>query len=168
MIQPGSSVEAVLMLASPGIGKGIGVVAGKVESAVAGRAIAAVETKTSTLLSNEVVKLSEANITNSGETVLGKYIVPDGEINYVAPAQAKGASYYEIDQATWKSLSAEQQWAANEHFLDVVAAKGDTIALSTAKADIPASTSLAKEIDYLTSQKGYVWVDQFSLKPGVK
>lgn len=42
----------------------------------------------------------------------------------------------------------------------------DRILLSTAKGDITPGTWLAREVEYLTQERGYVWVNQWSLRPG--
>jgi hypothetical protein len=100
-------------------------------------------------------------MTDSRDTVLGRY---KDQPNYIDKANARRASYFDIGDA-WKSLSETQRTAANDHFLDVIAGRGDRVLLSTPKYDIPSGTSLAHEIQYLTQEKGYVWVNQWSLRP---
>jgi hypothetical protein len=110
-------------------------------------------------LSDEVRRLAEANITDSGDTVLGSYP------GYITKANSQGASFFDIGDA-WNALTPAERTAANNHFLDVIAGRGDRVLLSTSKTEIQAGTALADEIAYLTGQKGYVWVNQWSLKPG--
>ncbi len=113
-------------------------------------------------LAPEIKRLAEANITDSGETVLGHFP------GYITKANTKGASYFDIGSA-WNDLTPEQRWAANTHFLDKIASKGDTVNLSLPKGEIRSGSYLSKEINYLTSQKGYKWVNQWSLRsPGGK
>jgi len=40
------------------------------------------------------------------------------------------------------------------------------VLLSTPKGEIGGTGALADEIAYLTGEKGYVWVNQWSLRPG--
>lgn len=110
-------------------------------------------------LSPEIDALSEAHVTDSGTTVLGRFLV------YIAKAQSLGASYFDIGDA-WNSLSPAEQTAANNHFLDVIAGRGDRVLLSVPKGEVPTTGPLADEIAYLTDEKGYVWVNQWSLRPG--
>jgi hypothetical protein len=113
-------------------------------------------------LSPEVTALSEAHLTDSGTTVLGRF-APGG--GYIAKAQATGASYFDIGDA-WDALTPAERTAANDHFLDVIAERGDRVLLSTPKGQIGGSGALADEIAYLTQEKSYVWVNQWSLRPG--
>jgi hypothetical protein len=78
---------------------------------------------------------------------------------------ARGASYLDIGDA-WKGLTDAERLAANRHFLDTVTSRGDRILLSTPKSKIQPDTSLAWEVEYLTGERGYVWVNQWSLRPG--
>lgn len=55
--------------------------------------------------------------------------------------------------------------SANDHFLDIIAARGDRVLLATAKKEIRPGSPLAHEIQYLTREKGYRWVNQWSLRP---
>ena len=111
-------------------------------------------------MSPELRALSEAHITTSGDTVLGRFP------GYIAKAEARGASHFDIGSA-WNSLSVDERSAANNHFLDVIAERGDRVLLSLTKGEIPETgSSLSDEIRYLTSEKGYRWVNQWSLRPG--
>jgi hypothetical protein len=92
----------------------------------------------------KVNKLAEANITNSGKTVLGKHIEGGG---YIKKAQDTGSSYFDNGNK-WDKLSPKQRWNANKHFLDKISAKGDEINLSTPKGKIIKGKYLDKEINY--------------------
>ena len=104
----------------------------------------------------ELRALAEANITNSGKTMLGHYP------GYITKATAKGASYFNIGKA-WDSLTQAERLAANSHFLDKIAAAGDQVLLSVPKGQIKAGSWLEWEIKYLES-KGYKWINQWSLR----
>ena len=106
-----------------------------------------------------VEELAELHISSSGKTVLGHY-APGG--GYIGKAQSMGASYFDIG-GTWEKLSETERWAANRHFLDVIAERGDRVCLSVSQYDIRPNSSLVKELDYLIKQKGYRWVDEWSL-----
>lgn len=58
-------------------------------------------------LSRELRDLAKANITDSGETVLGHF-----RHGYIDKAKARGASYFDIGD-TWNTVSKGQQTAAN-------------------------------------------------------
>jgi hypothetical protein len=109
------------------------------------------------LLTEEIIKLAEQHISNSGKTVLGSF--PD----YITKAKNMQASYFDIGD-TWNSLTDAQKWAANKHFLDKIALKGDQILLSIEKSKINPGSYLETEIEYLIEQKGYRWINQWSLK----
>lgn len=108
-------------------------------------------------LSDDVVGLAERNITNSGDTVLGHFP------GYIAKANSKGASYFDIGDA-WNGLTPAQRWSANTHFLDTRIAAGDRVLLSVPKGDIRPGSYLAQEVQHLTSN-GYRWTNQWSLVP---
>ena len=88
-----------------------------------------------------------------------------GSPNYIDKAQVLTASYFDIGDA-WDALSPAERTAANNYFLDQIAARGDRVLLSTPKLQIQSGTALSNEIQYLTQQQGYVWVNQWSLRPG--
>ena len=111
-------------------------------------------------LPNDVLQLTERNLTNSGDAVLGSFP------GYIEKAQARNASYFDIGKTAWDSLSDTQRWAANRHFLDIVSSRGDRVLLSIPKTKIESGTWLAREVQYLTKERGYVWVNQWALKPG--
>jgi hypothetical protein len=110
------------------------------------------------LLPDNIKALSEANITDSGDTVLGHFP------GYIDKAKARGASYFDIGDA-WNRLTPEQGWAADTNFLDQVASRGDRVLLSLPKNQIRPGSYLEREIDHLTRYRGYVWVNQWSLGP---
>ena len=108
--------------------------------------------------------LSEAHITDSGVTVLGRYSPPPGYLSYIEKAQQRGASYFDMGGA-WNTLAPSQREAANLHFLDVVGGRGDNILLSVPKPEIIPGTALHTEIQYLQNTLNYRWVNQWSLRP---
>ncbi len=103
-----------------------------------------------------VFDLVQQGIKTTGKTVLGSF--PD----YIEMAKKMNASYFDIGEK-WKLLNDAQRWAANKYFLDKVAKNGDDIILSTAKGKIKKGTSLWKEVQYLTKEKGYIWKDDTTL-----
>lgn len=109
------------------------------------------------VLPKSVIKLSEANITNSGRTVLGSFP------GYIEQAKATGSSYFDIGN-TWNNLSNEQRWAANVHFLDMIAAKGDVVNITIAKSAIRSDSILADEVRHLINNRGYQWAGPNTLR----
>ena len=95
---------------------------------------------------------------DTGEAVLGHFP------GYLQKAEAKGASFFDLGDA-WDSMTDAQRLAANQNFLDTVAAKGDQIFLSVPKRDIRPDSWLEWETDYLTESLGYQWINQWSLVP---
>lgn len=115
-----------------------------------------------TKINGKTIKaLSEANINNSGITVLGHHP------GYLEKAIKKKASYFDVGK-NWDNMTDIQRGVANVNFLDVIADRGDDIILSVAKKEIRPGSSLANEIKYLIDYKGYKWVNQWSLKKGGK
>ncbi len=98
------------------------------------------------LLSGAIRKLAEQNIRNSGKSVLGPF--SPLEVNYINKADVKNASYFDIGKA-WNKLNANERWAANQHFLDIVADSGDQVYLSIPKGKIRPDSYLKLEIDHL-------------------
>ncbi|MDZ4183826.1 MAG: hypothetical protein U1D97_02465 [Desulfuromonadales bacterium] len=114
-------------------------------------------------LSPKIRELSEANITDSGITVLGRYKSPPGTMNYIQKATSgkyRGASYFDLGDA-WTPIEGK---SANQHFLDIVGGRGDKIIFSTPKNKIPPGTSLDMEVKYLKEKFGYKWVNQWSMQ----
>jgi RHS repeat-associated protein len=130
-------------------------------------------------LPDDIVRLSESHVTDSGTTVLGRY-EPQTDASgttypsYIDKAQSTGSSYYDIGDA-FKRLSPDQQTAANMHFLDTRIAAQDRMVFSIPKQLIDEQARLANkaleeppwlmtEIEYLT-ERGYEWKDQWSMGP---
>jgi hypothetical protein len=99
------------------------------------------------------------HLTTSGDTVLGHE-------GWVERAKSVGASYFSIDRSAWDTMSEAERWTANRKFLDTIASRGDRVRLSVPSGSIRPSSTLAKEIDYLINQHGYVWKNQWALRPG--
>gem|GEM_PF-6308577 len=108
-------------------------------------------------LPDDIKRLSAQNITSSRVTVLGHV-----DTGYIQKALKRKASYFDIG-SKWGQLSETQRIAANKHFLDLIADKGDQILLSVPKGKIRPSSYLMDEIEYLTKEKGYRWINQWSL-----
>lgn len=64
----------------------------------------------------------------------------------------------------WNLLSKTQQWAADKRFLNIISKSKDQVYLSVSKTMIRAKSTLSKEIKYLIEEKGYKWINQWSLK----
>ncbi len=114
-------------------------------------------------VSPEMKALAEANITDNGITVLGKFQAPPGQMNYIQKATTgkySGSSYFDLGSA-WTPVEGK---AANLHFLDIVGGKGDKIIFSIPKNKISAGTSLDMEVQYLKENLGYKWVNQWSMQ----
>ena len=115
-------------------------------------------------------ELAEAHINkDSNETVLGKHIGNSPQ-SYEVEAQLRVASYYNLPKADWDKLTPGERIAANRHFLDKVAEKGDNITLTTPLSKIQTGSFLEDEVLYLTLKpenggKGYVIVDDYHLRP---
>ncbi|WP_200829696.1 ALF repeat-containing protein, partial [Cellulomonas algicola] len=127
----------------------------KVEDVLAARRAA----NAGTHLSDEYLDLALKHVTDSGDTVLGRFP------QYIDKAQARGASYFDIGGA-WDDVIArgDDPWSLNVAFLDDRIAAGDRMLLSVPKQDVLPGTYLSKEIQYLLDH-GYVWVNQWSLVP---
>jgi hypothetical protein len=119
----------------------------------------------STILPKSIIELSEANITKSGKTVIGHFKIDEGMdgVNYVEKAKQLKASYFSLGE-TWGILEPAERLAANAHFLDVIAAKGDVVILSVPKSQIKPNTSLTWEIEYLINTHGYAWAGEILKK----
>lgn len=109
-------------------------------------------------VSAEIHKMAVANIKAGGKTVLGHYP------GYIEKAKKTGGSYFDVGDA-WNTLTDAQRTAADRHFLDAVAASGDQIYLSVPKQSIRRGSTLADEVMYLVNEKGYKWINQWSLRP---
>jgi len=88
----------------------------------------------------------------------------DGDTGgYIGKARRIGASYFDLGKV-YRELQPWEQKAANFHFLDKIAERGDTVLLSVPKYEIRRGSALIDEIRYLTHKKGYRWINQWSLK----
>ncbi|MEW6102185.1 MAG: SpvB/TcaC N-terminal domain-containing protein [Candidatus Omnitrophota bacterium] len=108
-------------------------------------------------LADQGVALLGMGISKTGKTVLGHF--PE----YIQKARKIGASYFDIGKKM-NLLSKKRQWTANKRFLDIISKRKDQIYLSVSKMMIRAKSTLSKEIKYLIEEKGYKWVNQWSLK----
>ena len=72
------------------------------------------------------------------------------------------ASYFDVGN-TWELMSKEERWSANTRFLDIIADKGDQVYLSVSRQNIRSGSYLVDEINYLIKEKGYQWINQWSL-----
>jgi hypothetical protein len=140
-------VTGGLGAATDGVGEGLGPTLAAAENAGGG-------------LASDLARLAEQHITDTGDTVLGRFP------GYITKALSKGASYFDIG-SEWDRLLAEgvDPWDLNQHFLDTRIAAGDRMLLSVPKNDVLPGTYLAREIGYLVDN-GYRWVNQWALKPG--
>jgi hypothetical protein len=111
------------------------------------------------VLSKELTELSEAKITGSGDTVIGPYG------GYIDKAESRGASHFDIG-SRWGDVGDEIGWKMNTHFLDVIGRAGDRVLLSVQKQLIDPLGFTAREVQYLQDSWGYVWKNQWSLRPG--
>jgi RHS repeat-associated protein len=159
-----ASMGGLFGAATGGAGWGIGAVASKVGSSIAGASAGSVSKisngKLPTDLGPSLRALAGQNITNSGTAVIGRFP------GYVAKAQAikpkPGASYFSLGSA-WDD--AAKPLGLNQLFLDGRIAAGDRILVSLAKSEIKGGGVLPWEIQYL-KENGYRWVNQWALKLG--
>ena len=114
-------------------------------------------------LPDDVLQLAEQNLTDSGLTVLGSFRATPGKLNYIQKARQRGASYFDVGKAWDDLVSRGLNWDANRHFLDVISSRGDDVLLSIPKSEIVPGKYLAREVQYLVSEKGYRWINQWKL-----
>ena len=114
-------------------------------------------------MSPELRGLSEQHLTGSGETVLGPFRPPGGGPSYIAVADDRKASYFDLGDA-WNSFTPTEQLAANQHVLDIAIANRDTIKLSISIDMVVEDTYTAAELRYLQAH-GYEVVDGCTLVP---
>jgi RHS repeat-associated protein len=86
----------------------------------------------------------------SGITVLGSYPA------YVELAEELGANYFSVSAEQWAQMTAAEQWAANQAFLDAAIARGDSFIFSNELA--PAGTFFEQELLYLQQQRVFLGV----------
>lgn len=110
-------------------------------------------------LPDKVIDRTDANLADTGETVLGHY--SDG---YIDLAQERGSTYFDIGDA-WYTLSSAQRWSANKRILDTAVATGDQVVLATSRTAIRTGSTLSIEIAYLRAN-GFVWVEERLMEPG--
>jgi hypothetical protein len=95
-----------------------------------------------------------ANVSDSGVTVLGRYFD-----DYIGMAKRMKASYFDMGPK-WDPING---WRANEHFLDVIAARGDDVVLATRRGAVKEDSDLFLELQYLIERWGYRWIDETHL-----
>ena len=100
-----------------------------------------------------LINLTESNITSNSKTVLGHW--PE----YIDKAKGMNASYFDLGNE-WEPNTGP---IANKYFLDLISNRGDQIYLSLPKMQIRTGSQLVDEINYLTGEKGYFWINQWSL-----
>jgi hypothetical protein len=111
----------------------------------------------------ELRAMAEAHLTGSGETVLGPFEAADGGPSYIDVARDRKASYFDLGEA-WYSFTPTEQFAANQHVLDVAIANRDTIKLSVPYDEVRPDTFTAAELRYL-EEHGYERVDDSTYIP---
>jgi RHS repeat-associated protein len=76
--------------------------------------------------------------------------------DYQRVAASEGGQYFEVPLKHWDKLTEEEQWAANEKFLDRGIAQGATFRLATPIDEMKEGSAYAREINYLFSN-GYTF-----------
>jgi hypothetical protein len=99
-------------------------------------------------MAEEASALAAGN--GSGVTVLGSF--PE----YVLTAERLGANYFSVPAEEWAEMSAAEQWAANQAFLDAAIARGDSFVFSNSLA--PAGSFFERELQYLMQQRVFLGV----------
>jgi hypothetical protein len=84
----------------------------------------------------------------AGTTVLGRF--PD----YLNLADKLNANRFDIPTEVWNRMTSEQQWAANQKFLDLRIQTGDEILLATPLDEVKPGSFFERELNYLFS-RGY-------------
>jgi hypothetical protein len=100
----------------------------------------------------------EAPEGTTGRTVIGEF--PE----YIQKANEKRARYFDSRPYDNEAV----RWAANRQFLDTISSAGDQVYVSTPKPAVGRESSLAREVEYLTEQRGYRWINQWSLVPAAE
>lgn len=106
---------------------------------------------------DDLIRLAESHITDSGKTVLGHY-----DAGYIDKAKKMGASYFDVGDK-WNKLSEAERKFANKHFIDKISDKGDQVYLSNPIKTIRPGSSLENEIGWL-KDNAYQWINQWSMK----
>lgn len=101
-----------------------------------------------------------AETAGSADTiVLGHY--PE----YVDVAKATGGRTFQVPTKVWDSMTSEEQWGANQKFLDRAIARGSNVQLATPANAAREGSYFERELQYMQS-KGYtVGPDGMSLLP---
>lgn len=84
----------------------------------------------------------------SATVVLGRYF------DYLQAAERVGGRTFNVPKDVWDGMSPEEQWAANQRFLNRAISNGAEFELATPAAAAPEGSFYEREIQYLTS-KGY-------------
>jgi hypothetical protein len=74
---------------------------------------------------------------------------------YIDLANATGAKYFSIPIDVWNSMSPDEQWEANQKFLDRGIDQGDTFLLATPLTQMRAGSGYETEVNYLLGN-GYI------------
>ena len=98
-------------------------------------------------LANETYKGSIEESVNP-QKVIGHY--PE----YIKLSEDLGVTPFSIPEKIWNNMSLEEQWSANQKFLDRAITKGTEFNLATPIDKVRPGTFLEREIEYLKSQ-GY-------------
>jgi hypothetical protein len=104
-------------------------------------------------ITTEHLRAAEANLTSSGVAIIGHHP------GYTQAAKDAGASFFDIGPL-WDQLSVPQRKAANDHFLDIVAQRRDTVVIWTPPSQRRSSSALQDETNRLINEKNY------RLRPG--
>jgi RHS repeat-associated protein len=92
--------------------------------------------------------VASSSTSKLGTTVLGHY--PD----YVNLADDLAASRFQIPGKIWDNMTPDQQWGANQKFLDRMIKRGDNIRLATPIDKVKPGSFYEKELNYMMD-KGY-------------
>lgn len=76
--------------------------------------------------------------------------------DYQKVAAAEGAQYFEVPMNQWSKLTPDEQWAANQKFLDRGIAEGAPFRLGTRIDEMKEGSVYAREVDYILSN-GYTF-----------
>jgi hypothetical protein len=97
----------------------------------------------------------------SDTVVLGHY--PE----YVNTAEQVGGRSFQVPEHVWESMTPEEQWTANQKFLDRAIARGSDISLATPADAAREGSFFERELQYLESQGYKVSSDGRSMiRPG--
>jgi hypothetical protein len=130
---------------------------GKVGGKVGGKAVNETVEATARGVSRYTGEVAEAagvavksadDVTKQGTSVLGHY--PE----YKNLAEEIGAKRFNIPDDVWKRMTPDEQWIANQKFLDRMITRGDKIRLATPIDKVKPGSSYEKELNYLF-ERGY-------------